>query len=188
MSKGEGTMTVKTYLLFERSSGRIIGTHSMYDAGTRSYRARPVEEVRRVFGDFLRGKSAEQYDILEADLPPGQKHAGSSVDVKGGKLVAKPRLQVQAERAQLQGDGKDSVQIDIVVLGEGGKVVKDFTGELRVTTTRGRLSAPGGRIKGAHGRASITLTSVAETVDRVWVAVSESSGRCIPGGVSFEFV
>ncbi len=188
MSKGQSTISARTYVLFDRSTGRVTGTHSLYNAETRSYQVRPLEEVRRVFSEFLEGRTGHQYDVLEADLPPGQDQRGLCVDVKQRMLVPKPRLQAKAERAQLQGDGKDSVQIDIVVLDDGGKVLKDFTGDLRVTTTRGRLSAPGGRIKAARGRASITLTSVAETVDRVWVAVSESSGRCAPGGVTFEFV
>ena len=101
------------------------------------------------------------------------------IDVERRQFVPRLRLQLQAERTELQGDGQDAVEIAIRVLDNGGNVAQDFNGELRVTTTRGRLSRPGGRVTAQGGQASIKLTSVPETVARVTVTVQDPSGRCI---------
>jgi hypothetical protein len=187
MSNKQSTTSAKTYILFDRSTGKIIGTHSLYDAGTRGYRERPIEEVRGAFGGLMRG-APEQHDILAVDLPLGQDLAGHYVDVKGPKLIAKPHIELKAERPQLQGDGKDSVQIQITIQDADGNAMDHFNGELRVTTTRGRLSTLGGRIKAERGRASIKLTSAAETVDKVFVCVRDLAGHCAQGTAYLEFV
>jgi hypothetical protein len=178
----------KTYVVFDPSKGEIIGAYAVYDAGTRSYRTPTLEEASSAFRDLLAERKVDRIDILEADLPIGTSHAGYSVDVERRQLAKKPRLQVQADRTQIQGDGRDSVEIEISVIDEENNVVESFNNDLRVSTSRGRLSAPGGRIKVENGRASITLTSTMETVEHVHVLVRDPLERCTAGSISVEFL
>lgn len=178
----------KTFVVFDSSKGKIIGTYAVYDAGTRSYRTPTLEEASNAFRDLLVERKTEKIDILETDLPPGTSHASYTVDVERRQLAMKPRLQVQADRTQIQGDGEDSTEIKISVVDETNNVIESFNDDLRVSTSRGRLSAPGGRIKAENGRASITLTSTMETVEHVQVFVREPLERCIAGSISVEFL
>ncbi|WP_220210412.1 hypothetical protein [Reticulibacter mediterranei] len=47
-----------------------------------------------------------------------------------------------------------------------------------MSTSRGRLSTPGGRITAENGKASITLTSAPETVEQVQVIARDLADRC----------
>src|SRR5215472_5273629 len=153
MPKQGSTTHVKKYLFFERSTGRIVGTHSLYDAEKQSYSHRPVKEVHALLAGSLPAGTAENYEILEEDVPRGLDIGGHYVDVKTRKLIPKPHLNLKPERTQLKGDGKDTIEIQITVVDHDGKVHAGFSGELQVSTTRGKLSAPGGRVKASKGRA-----------------------------------
>jgi hypothetical protein len=178
----------KRYVLFDRVTGRITATHAVYDAGMRGYRTPTVEEARDAFSGLLQGKNAEQLELIESDLPAGGSQVGYHVDVKRHVIVPNPQFRVHAARQQIQGDGIDSVEVQMSVVDEYNKVVKTVGGDWRVTTTRGRLSAPGGRIKAEHGHATITLTSTSETVDLVVVTVRDPSGQIAPGTLQIEFL
>jgi hypothetical protein len=188
MENSRNNNQIKKHVVYDRTTGRIAGTYLLYDAETRSYREQSPDEVRSVFGPLFHGSAGGQYDIVPVDFPLGQDGGGYYIDVKGKKLLPKPRLELKAERPQLQGDGKDSVQIQITVQDASGNAMDHFNGELRVTTTRGRLSAPGGRVKAERGRASIKLASAAETVDKVFVCVRDLAGHCARGTAYLEFV
>lgn len=188
MSKQGSTTHVKKYLLFERSTGRIVGTHSLYDAGQRSYSHRPLEEVRAIFAGSVPARTAEIFEILEQDVPHGLDVGSHYIDVKARKLVPKAQLNLKPERTQLQGDGKDTIELQITVVDHEGKALGSFSGELQVSTTRGKLSAPGGRVKASKGRASIKLTSAVETVDKVSITVRDPNGRCAQGFTTVEFL
>lgn len=142
----------KTFVVFDPSKGEVIGTYAVYDAETRSYRRPTLEEASNAFRDLLAERKADKINILEADLPLGTSPARYSIEVQRRQIAIKPRLQVQADRTQIQGDGKDSVEIEISAVDESGNVVESFDGDLRVMTSRGRLSASGGRIKADRGR------------------------------------
>ncbi len=178
----------KTYLVFDRTTGATIGTYSAYDAQTRSYVEQSPEKTLEAFQGQLQGRTRDQVGIAEIALPQGQDVGGYYFDAKTGKAIPRLQMDVKPERTQLQGDGKDSVEIHITVLGDGGTAAHDFNADLRVTTSRGRLSAPGGRIKAVHGSASIKLTSVPETVGKVSITVQDLIGRCKRGGAKVEFV
>jgi len=178
----------KTYVLFDRSTGAIIGTYVVYDAGTSSYRTPTHEEAWVAFHGLLEGRTADQIDMMTADLPMGSLWGAYYVDVGHLQLVPQSQLRVQAERVQILGDGKDAVEITISAVNEAGNIVESFDGDLRVRTTRGRLSVLGGRTKANHGQAQITLTSVAETIDRVSITVQDLSERCTQGHLDIEFL
>jgi len=177
-----------TFVVFDPSKGETIGTYAVYDAATRSYRRPTLEEASSAFRDILTEKKIDRIDILEADLAIGTSSAVYNVDVEGRQLVMKPQIRVQADRTQIQGDGKDSVKIEISVVDQANNLVESFNGDLRVSTSRGRLSAPGGRIKAENGKADITLTSSPETVEHVQVLVRDPLEQCITGSVSLEFL
>lgn len=178
----------ETYVLFDRSTGAIVGTYVVYDAGIGSYRTPTREEAWVAFRGLLEDRMVDQVDLMTADLPMGSLRGAYYVDVGRHQLVPQSRLRVQAERTRILGDGKDAVEITISALDEAGNVVESFDGDLRVRTTRGRLSALGGRTKANHGQAQITLTSVAETIDRVSITVQDLSGRCTQGHLDIEFL
>lgn len=178
----------KTYVLFDRTTGRILGTHAVYDAEVRDYRVPTPQEAQAAFHRLLEGRTSDQVDMMEAEFPTLSSPGRYYVDVAQRQLVSKPQIRVQSERTQLQGDGKDSVELKISLVNEAGEVVESFDGDLRVMTSRGRLSSPGGRIKVDQGRASITLTSVAETVAQVSITVQDPSGRCTDGHLDLEFL
>lgn len=62
-----------------------------------------------------------------------------------------------------------------------------FRGELLVTTTRGRLSERGGRVRIDGGEGRIVLTSVAETVRAVDVEVTDPSGIALGSALRVRF-
>ncbi len=175
-------------ILFDRSTGKILGTHAVYDAEKGEYRMPTTEEAQAAFRRLLEGRTPDQVGMMEAEFPTLSDQGRYYIDTAKHHLVPKPQLRVQAERTQIEGDGKDSVEIKISVVNEAGEVMESFDGDLRVMTGRGRLSAPGGCIKADHGRASITLTSVAETVAQVSITVQDPLGRCAEGYLHLEFL
>src|SRR6516162_5786996 len=82
----------KTYILFDPSSGRIVATHSFYDAQKRAYTHRPLEDVRSVFAGITDAQSpgSRSLEILETNLSPGDGLRGHFVDVHSRKVVPKP--------------------------------------------------------------------------------------------------
>ena len=178
----------KMYVLYNRSTGVILGTYAVFDAETESYRTPTSEEARSAFGNLLEEKTEDQVEMMEVSLPPHDDLSGYYIDMESRQLSPMPHLQIQADRVELEGDGQDSVDLAIRVVDTSGNLLEYFSGDLRVTTTRGRLSIPGGRIKAEHGRASITLTSVAETIARVTVIVQDPSGCCLSGSTHLEFL
>lgn len=97
-------------------------------------------------------------------------------------------LDISVDKHELEGDGQDSAVIQIKVVDGHGETMQTFDGELLVETSRGRLSAKGGRIKAHRGVAHLKLTSVPETVNRVVVTVSDPAGNCKGGSVMLAFL
>jgi hypothetical protein len=173
-------------VLFDRSTGAVLATHAIFDMTTQSYRAPTQDEAWEMFNSALGGRSKEQVDVLVTNLP--RDAPACCVDVANRELVPKHALQISAARTELRGDGQDSVAIDIRLVDAAGHLQVNNNANLRVTTTRGRLSSPGGRIQLNQGKASITLTSVAETVAEVIVTVRDEQSCCMPASLSVEFI
>ena len=177
----------RTYLFYHRQTGAILGTSSATDADQRP-RAQSEEELRSLIPGLRGAPSPGDVAILElADHRPGTRLGGHLVDVHHKKLVARHQLRVEPAKSVLHGDGKDATELAITVLDEHGKPASGFDGELHVTTSRGKLSERGGRVKAAHGKATLTLTSVPETVHKVSVTVTDPSGRSVRGAATLAF-
>jgi hypothetical protein len=93
-----------------------------------------------------------------------------------------------AEKTRLEGDGSDSTTIQIAVVDTNGRPVARYSGSVKVATTRGKLSARGGIVELRRGRGEITLTSVAETVDKVTVTATATDGRALRADLDLEFL
>lgn len=180
--------TRRTYVVFDRSTGAVLGISTHFDAGTGDYREQSLDQVVHQFGGLLGGRTAKEVDVLDVDLPAEAFQQGYHVDVHRRQLVPKHQIRLEAARVGLEGDGNDSTEIVITVVDGSGKVVKGFEGEIRVSTSRGRLSHKGGRVKARGGTCRVTLTSAPETVEHVVVSARDPAGRCDPGAVTIEFL
>ena len=110
------------------------------------------------------------------------------VDLEKRTLVRRPHIALSAGKRELSGDGEDSTEIHLSVVDDHGRVVTHAAGAVKVTTQRGRLSARGGIVNLAHGKATVTLTSANETVSKVWVSAAAVDRTFISGRLDVEFV
>jgi hypothetical protein len=175
-------------VVFDRATGRVLGTHAVYDAETRSYRPPTLEETRGVYRAMLAGGEADRFDVVHAPQSIQRGEPLRFVDPKTRKIPPPRQLRIDPPRAQVVGDGEQSLEFTVTVVGEGGRAAGDFAGELRIITTHGRLSEPGGKVSARKGSARIKLTSTAETIERVTVTASDPSGRCAPASADVEFL
>jgi len=183
------------YLAFDKHTGRILHTHSRFSVEKNEYTTVPLEELKgMIVSDHSIVEELTDHDPKNLDVIQVKSEeatggeGGMMVDVAHRTLVPLPTLSVTASKKEIQGDGKDSAKIDVRVLGADGKLLSKFKGQVKVTTTRGKLSARGGIVDLTDGLASITLTSVPETVSSVRVLAAALNGLCTAGYVTVEFV
>lgn len=178
------------YAGYDTRTGRIVHTHSEFSVLGNRYVEVPVDQLKARFGADpvvvakLTDGDPANLDYLRAD---GTGPLRAVVDTVNRRLVAPPRLVLSADRTELAGDGQDSVDLAITVVGEDGQVVEGAAGTVKVETSRGKLSARGGRAELAGGCATVTLTSVNETVSRVRVRASLPGQPCLPARLGLEF-
>ena len=178
-----------TYVVFVKETGQIIAAVATYDAERGAFQEQSRDDVLgRVRGTVQGQRALDELDVLHTDLPPHAVAEGYLVDAALGEVVPKPRLELVAERRELEGDAHDAVEIALRVVDTEGRVAGDFDGPVQVATTRGRLSERGGRLRVTAGRASFSLTSVAETVARVVVSAHDPSGRAGSATIDLEFL
>lgn len=176
------------YVVYDPTNGRILGVYGVYDAETETYAAQPGEAIQEAVKPIIEGRDPQSVDIIETEFPVATPMSGYRVDLDRRSLRPKFRIRLQAERTAMQGDGKDSTEITVNIVDEKGKQVKQFNGELLVTTTHGRLSTIGGKVEARGGSASIRLTSTVETIHRVSITARDPSGRSTRGILDMEFL
>jgi hypothetical protein len=175
--------------VFVRKTGQIIAAVATYDAGRGTFQEQSRADVLdRVRGTVQGQRSLDELEVLGTDLPPHAVAEGYRVDADRGEVVPKLRLELVAERRELEGDGSDSVGIALRVVDAEGRVAGDFDGQVQVATTRGRLSERGGRLRVTAGQATFRLASVAETVAQVVVSAHDPSGRAGSATIDLEFL
>jgi hypothetical protein len=190
MSSPGATAGTIRYVGYDIKTGRIVHTHSAFSVAGHRHVEIPVDQLKAMFGADpvvvakLTDGDPANLEYLRAD---GTGPVRSVVDTVNRRLVAPPRLVLSADRTELAGDGQDSVDLAITVVGEDGQVVEGAAGTVKVETSRGKLSARGGRAELAGGCATITLTSVNETVSRVRVRASLPGQPCLPARLDLEF-
>lgn len=163
------------HIVYDKTNGRIIGRYRRYDLSEEGYTHADPEEVlglfrndEKVLANVKEGEAAN-LGVLTTGMPAHTKLSNLRVSEKRGLLVDRPRLRMRADRDAIEGDGQDSLTISIDVVDSRDTILRDYDGEIHVTTSRGKLSARGGRVTLERGQASVTLTSVRETVDEVIV-------------------
>ena len=124
--------------------------------------------------------------VIQANLPEAQ--ARFKMRIIKDRLVEQPKLVMFSDRDELEGNGEDKATLTIQVQDDKGKVISKANDAVLVTTTRGKLSERGGEIVLEKGRASITLTSVPETVRVVTVRAELVKGGAKPVEIRLAFM
>jgi hypothetical protein len=184
------------YVIYDKASGEIIQTYSRLSVTDQGYVAVPEEEIKRDFAkdafvvSRLTNNSIDNLDVIRVDHPFQTPTAAGrfAVDVSAKRLFAKPAFRLTSSKTELAGDGVDKTEIEVQALDADGNPVSDLEDDVRITTSRGKLSARGGLVKMVGGRVKIELTSVNETVHSVRVRAESLSGRSSPGEIVLEFL
>jgi hypothetical protein len=155
----------------------------------------PIDELKATFSadpaiaPKLTDGDPGNLDFIRADAVHGTASLTPlMVDTANRRLVPRPRLVLSAERKEITGDGQDSLDINIQVIGEDGQAIGGAAGPVKVRTTRGKLSARGGVVTLAEGRGAVTLTSANETVSKVSVIAAALDQPFDSGFLDLEFV
>jgi hypothetical protein len=197
MTSGEpGTASELLYVVYDAQTGRIIHTHSRFSVESESDVEVDEAEVLAIAREDdltlekTTGRDTKNLAVLTVREPAATAalRFGALVDVEQKRLVAKPSLQLTAEKTRLEGNGSDATTIQIAVVDTNGRPVARYTGPVKVATSRGKLSARGGIVQLTRGRGEITLTSVAETVDKVTVTATATDGRALRADLDLEFL
>ena len=176
-----------TYILYDRKTGAPLASHTYVGIeGDSSQES--LTRAKRDFRTHVEGASGRGVDVIEVKLPEGSAPHQFRIDPKTKRRVAKSKLNLQAKKTTLIGNGEDSAMIEISAVDRRGRVSSGATGTIHVSTTRGRLSARGGDVELQRGVAQIELTSVAETIDSVVLTASDPAGLLLPGSIELEFV
>jgi hypothetical protein len=182
---GEPVRRGPSQVVFERDTGNVVATFRKLDLASGEVVATDADEVLAVVGPA--DGEAARLGVLsvetEAAAPPPVR-----VEPERAEVVVPPRLRLRVDRTELEGDGEDTATISINLVDAAGASVSGYGGTVHVTTTRGRLSARAGDVELEHGRGSVTLTSVRETVDSVTVRVAAADGTLLPGEATLRFV
>lgn len=185
-----------THVVYDKKTGRIVHIHRRYNTLSNSYSECDRKEVINLVAKdkltlmHVTDRNPKNLDmIVTSDIPDvGSFGRGFWFDTRSKKIVQMPQIQLQAEKIELIGDGKDSVAIEIAVRDSKGKMVNTYNGAVKVITNRGKLSTKAGIVKLKKGKGNINLTSVKETVDRVSVVARCMEERCITGDLDLKFV
>lgn len=165
-------------VVYDKTTGEVLATHRSYSLGEGAFREVPPEEVLETYRDEhsvvsrVTGRNAQNLAVLNTTMSSLTSAAAPRVSARRQAVVSKAHIRLRTDRDTLEGDGQDSVNISIDMVDEDGQVMRDFQGEVKVTTSRGKLSARGGRVQVERGQGLVTLTSVRETVERVSVRAS----------------
>jgi hypothetical protein len=172
-----------THVIYDRTTGRPVGRFRRFDVTGDACGEIPAEEVLALFGgdDGILTRVADgdprNLAVVTAELPAATRLDTLRMSTKHSRLVERPRLRLRAEREVLEGDGEDSVTIHVELVDGRGKALRgDAERGVHLTTSRGKLSARGGRLILEQGVGSLTLTSVRETVDRVRLRARDPRG------------
>lgn len=177
-----------SYVIFDSTTGRILGTHSRVDGDTGERPPLSDEEVLAGCGVPLGDKARSRVKVLAVDATALRSRASLRVHPKRQELVARDRLELKLSRSEIRGDGEESVDIEIQVAQPSGKLDDSFNGRIKVSTQRGRLSEPGGIVQAKAGVARISLRSVPETIDRVRISAIDVDGELEAGRATVAFL
>lgn len=192
-SRSDKTDQARSYVVYDKETGRAVGRYRRYDMASDTFSECDAGEVLGFFAesDSVLGAvtdgAPDNLDVLETNQPIASLRS-LRVETQAKRLVEQSRLHLAADRDELEGDGADTAQLSLTVYDRHGQVDSSREGRVRVTTTRGKLSARGGVVDLKEGRASLTLTSVPETVQRVIVRAAMMDGSAQKAEIALAFV
>jgi hypothetical protein len=181
------------HVVYDKVTGQILGRFRRYDAVEgRLQHAEPDETLEAFRRDAT--LLARVTDGDPGNLAVAISHLASEESARGlrvapatGAVEALPRIRLFSDREALDGDGEDTLTLSIDVVGEGNAVVSSYIGEIKVSTTNGKLSARAGLVTAQGGRAGLTLTSTRETIDEVRIRARATDGTALPGELTVRF-
>ncbi len=190
------TGSVVRYAGYDKVTGRIVHTHSRFSVAENRFVEMPIEELKARFSTDayivarLSGRNPDNLDFIkvEGSIESGPGREALMVDPSQRRLVPRPELHLRTQKQHISGDGKDSTEIEVFATDSTGRTIADAHGKVKVTTTRGKLSAHGGLVELVHGRATLTLTSVNETVSAVHLTATPLNRPYAPAALDIEFV
>ena len=177
-----------SYVIYDISTGRILGTHTRIDGDTGKSVPLGDTDVVAACGLSLDERARSKVKVLAVDAATLRSRTGLRVHTKRQELVPRDHLDLKLSRAEIRGDGEDSVDIEIRVVQSSGKPDDTFNGRIKVSTQRGRLSEPGGIVQAKGGLAKISLRSVPETIDRVRISANDIDGELDTGRATVAFL
>jgi hypothetical protein len=185
--------TVPTYIIYNAKTGAILQRHRSFCAQTDAYIECDEKALLKQFRDDddlldLVG-SKDDIAILRADLPETLRSTrGFRVDPRKRALIARDRIVLTPERTEIEGDGSDNIRIVLHIENPKGDQSTSFNGQVKISVSRGKISARKGIVDVSKGRAEFTLTSVAETADRVSLRATAVDGSLSPAIITVAFV
>lgn len=177
-----------SYLIYDRDSGRILGSHRSIDGETGAAIPLTPEQVLAGSGLLGSGKNLAGAAVIAADADDLNLPNGLRVDPARQALVQRGRIELRADRQEIAGDGKDQAQLTIRVLHADGSLDTSYAGPIKVSTERGRLDAKAGLVEVKGGQGRIALRSVDETLDAVRLRAVDPRQECAPGSCTLAFV
>ena len=190
MTTPQGGYPEPAQLVYSRATGQVLGRYRVFDVESGAYREAGGDEALALFGDrntMARVTGTEDLAVLTVNLEPGARLSDLRVSTAEGTVESRPRILLRAERDAIEGNGEDSVELTVDIVDEQDTVVRDFGGEIKVTTTHGKLSERAGLVRAKAGRARLTLTSTRETIDQVRVRATAPDGTAQAAEITLSF-
>jgi hypothetical protein len=181
-----------SYIVYDKVTGLPIGRHRQFDAVANKLVEVDEDEVLALYGSDeaamqqVTDSDAANLAVIRTSLPLA--NAGRRMRVTRNRLVEQPHLVMVSDHDELEGDGEQSATLTIMLRDSKGKTLTRATDAVRVTTTRGKLSARGGLVELERGRATLSLRAAPETVQAVTVRCELVNGGAEPAEIRLSFV
>jgi hypothetical protein len=178
----------KMTLVYLKSSGDIVASHVGEEKGF----LETLEDDR----DFLRARQLKDTKTLALVVEDVDEESFSPSDyyIAKEKLTRRRRIELTTNASddknpngvpEIAGDGHATCEIEATIYTAGNKVDVAYSGDVRFSTPRGKLSAKNGIAKAKQGVAKVVLTSAPETVAPF--KITALAAGCLPGTLQVEF-
>lgn len=181
------------HFVYDKKTGSIVHKHTSFNVEKNIYtECKPAEVIDIIKTDSLTmnrvtDQNPKNLDVLIVKDAPAASCNDLIVDVKNKKLLNRPRIRLSTDKRELAGDGNDSTVIKVEVVDHADKLMKDYSGTIKITTSRGKLSVKKGLVTLKEGRGEVLLTSTKDTVSRVKINAQCVKHACSRSNLEIEF-
>jgi hypothetical protein len=185
--------TAPTHIVYDKVNGRIVGQYRHYQLRSEAFTECDHDKVLDLFRhdenilNEVTERDPENLAVLCSPIPLALNNSYQYVELKSRRLLELPRLRLRAERESISGDGNESIEVTVDVIDRQGQIQRNFSGPVHISTTRGKLSVPGGRLTMKRGVGKFQLTSSAETVEKVRVRARALNAMAAPDQIVIQF-